>query len=1690
MKRLLLAALLTFNLPLFTSAAEPLRVFIRAGAKSHGPGAHDFPQFLKEWVPLLNERGAKADGGLNFPTKEQFDKTDVLILHAQEAGNIALGEERKNLLEFIARGGGIVTIHAGAVSRDPEWFKGIIGGSWNHAHTKWLEGPMHLYFTDKENPITKEMSNFAMDDEIYYDMDILPECKILAGAYTPKPLVRNEKAAKKAAESTQGGKKVSVYDIQPQVWTYEKDAYRSFVCIPGHYHKNFSHPVLRALILRGIAWAGKRTNTDEFCKPEELGDNLRYVEGGPTRPDKAAEKLEVHPEFNIQLVASEPLINKAMNVDWDEKGRLWVCETPEYPNGLRQANTDVWKESGSALPGKYDRDPIDRISWLEDTNGDGVMDKKHVFADKLELVTSFVFYKTGVIATSAPDIWFLDDTDGDGVCDKRTKLYTGLGKGDTHAVINNARWGLDGWVYATNGYSTSPKVTNGDGSKDFGGYSAGVIRFKPDGSAFEQYSSKGSNTWGLTMTWDGQCFFTQPTCGDVLMHVVLPESVLAKGKMPGTNSYNVLMKGESTYPLMKWEEQAYVQIDQVGKFTAAAGCAIYEGGAWPDKWKYSYFTTEPTINIVSHRFVTPDGVTYKAEKEKGREETEFIRSKDLWFRPIENRVGPDGALYVVDFYNQAVIHNDTRGPLHGPANAAVRPDRDHYFSRIWKVQHKEAKKLDVPVLDKKNFQDLAKVIKTSPNAHVKQQAWRLATETLGFENKGIVGLEENGVGGTGTDAMKIYNETLHLVRGKDGAALAVKSFLDAKTDWERSAVIAGISASVSVDEELKGSPATGVIVTALNSDQSDQLEAFVSALLPRALNPMGISVTFASGREYNMTSDVREVTKLITACVAAPSTANHLKVVILRGIAQQPDTQMAFDATLVEALKKLLADPATASAVLPMVAKWDEKGALKDAVTTQVTAMLAQLADTKLSVDERAQAASGLLAVRGVNAAVLPALTKVLTDDGADDLKRRILSTLGEADDIESGKALISAYAKLNPSLQTTAFDQLIKRPDWSRALLDAVKDGAIKTNDLGPANVARLRTHPDKQVAKLAASLLEKLNPSSVEKNKLLATFTPEVEKPGGSPEKGKMLFTAACAICHKLGQEGKEVGPNLDGMGAHSPSDLLIAVLDPNREVDPTFYVWNIVKKNGEALAGVIAQENTATVQLRNQAGTFEIPKDQIASRENTHRSLMPDGLEALGAENLRDLMAFMNASETRFRIVPLANAYTADTRRGLFASEEATIDTVHFSKFGNITAEGVPYFIQDPTKSQNGANIIALKGGGGKAIAQSYPERVEIAMNMSAKRLHLLSGIAGWGYPATQDDRPAMKVTVIHADGTSEVSELMNGDAFSDYNRIVDVPGSELVEGVVTRGQLRRITLAVKNASPITKLVLESFNNGVTPVVCAITADIAGAGPQPTGTGAASAPKESAAAKPPVKSASAPKPEEVMPAPSSIQWEKGKTKVLIVAGGSSHDFKKWFMDYDAAFLKEAGYSVNTTENSAQATAELKNADVAIISTNRTFFDTLEWRAALFEFVASGKGVIMLHPGTWYGFGKWPELNAQIVGGGSRGHDKLGNFQINVLRKDHAIMIGVPHNFEVFDELYYMNAEADKIPAGTSAIEVLAETSPSQKYGKPHPSVWITDHPKARIVGIALGHDGRVHELPEFKAILTNSVKWVNGK
>jgi type 1 glutamine amidotransferase len=216
---------------LVSHAAQPLRVFIRGGAKTHGPNAHEHERFLNDWKVLLNERGIKTDGAKAWPDAEQLSNTDVLVMYAQDGGNAA-PEQKENLAKFTKRGGGIVVIHTAAVSNDPAWWKSVIGGA-------WVQGP---------HPITLGAVDFKMDDEIYYNLDMSPDVRVLAesdtGDGTPK--------------------------VQAQMWTYEKDNYRAFVTLPGHLYSTFQMPNYRPILLRGICWAGKRTNLDEFCKPEEI----------------------------------------------------------------------------------------------------------------------------------------------------------------------------------------------------------------------------------------------------------------------------------------------------------------------------------------------------------------------------------------------------------------------------------------------------------------------------------------------------------------------------------------------------------------------------------------------------------------------------------------------------------------------------------------------------------------------------------------------------------------------------------------------------------------------------------------------------------------------------------------------------------------------------------------------------------------------------------------------------------------------------------------------------------------------------------------------------------------------------------------------------------------------------------------------------------------------------------------------------------------------------------------------------------------------------------------------------------------------------------------------------------------------------------------------------------------------------
>jgi putative membrane-bound dehydrogenase-like protein len=1359
---------------------------------------------------------------------------------------------------------------------------------------------------------------------------------------------------------------------------------------------------------------------------------------------------------------------------------------------------------------KEDRAARDRVSMLEDSDGDGFLDRRTVFADGLELATSLVFYKDGVIVTQAPDILWLRDTDGDGRAETRVVLYTGWGTFDTHAVTSNLRWGPDGWVYGSVGYSAG-EVRSGTTRTSFGRITAGLYRFRPDGSLLEQVAAGSCNTWGCEIAPDGEIFFSTATCGEPILHVVLPEKVVSRSGMRGVRAAKSIMEENKVFPARTETRQPYVQIDWVGAWTSAAGSTIYDGGAWPDRWNgpsWSFFLHEPTVWLSHHEFLDPQGVSYQGRREAGRQQTHFLTSTDYWFKPIHSRVGPDGALYIVDFYNQIAVHNDTRGPAHGARNAATRPDRDHHFTRLYRVQHREAKTLPAFTLDARQAGTLVEQL-DHPNGWVRATANRLLSEGAGrgamgaLEGKARQGRTSYGrmqalwvmhnlgsldpellLGSMGDADVVVRKAAYRIAAERDNSDYTpdpqqVRQALQDPNERVRLQVLTAI-ATTTVDR-----PVAEVMVEIWPGLRDRHLQAaflavtaqdpmlFVNAsLAARQSSALGELVPHLA-RQIANRNDAGLARGLVLALAGRPAAVDALKVAALQSLtaALRADVKPAADAALGTAMQKLLEAPNTAGAILPLVARWDFAGQVGEAAKAAVAREEARLADTTLGDDLRGQIALNLLGVRSVDPSIVPAVAALVGGNASSALQRRVIDALGTTGEPSVATALLGVLPRLDFELREAAIGQLLTRADWSGALVEALSAGTVPPVLMGPNNLHRLRTHADPAVARRAAAVIEELKgPEAKEKEALVASLLSEVAKPG-DVALGAKLFTENCAACHKYKNEGAEFAPNLTGMGAHGAEDLLVHILDPNRVVEPNFLAVSIETKDDLSYDGIVLRENNAVVVLRNQNAEMEIRKDNIAERRVTGRSLMPEGYEQLGAAGLRNVIAYLMADDLRYRILDLSPAFTANSTRGIYNSLESRDESLRFRKWGVVLHRDIPFDIVNPARTPNGFNLVVLKGGYG--LAQTFPQEVEFKVGLASHRLHFLGGVGGWAFPIGERDQPVARVTVHYREGEPEVFVLRNGVEIADYIGRHDVPGSEALENLdqlLMQGrQLRYFSRPLKGRSVIEKIVLSSYGNQVAPTFVAVTAEIG----EPPATTATTATTEAAAAKP----------VPATPAAPQFSWGTG-LKTLLVGGGTHHDFQRWFHMADVKLLNETGgITAHYTEPKAGLAEALADVDVLVLSNNQAFADEAS-RQAILRHVEQGRGVVGLHAGLWYNWADWPEYNRVVFGGGSRGHDRFMSFPVVVGEPGHPVMKGVPARFEIEDELYWFERD----PAGT-AIEVLA-TSASPAKGREYPQVFVVRHPRARVVGITLGHDGRAHTHPAFVQLLRNAVLWAGGQ
>ncbi len=1350
-----------------------------------------------------------------FPEGADLKSSAAVLIESAEKWDEA---KKARIDAYLKAGGGIVLVH------DAITASGLAKGE----PRKW-SGRVPLFFTPagREDFITRGVSNFDVDDELLQGFEIDSDSRVYATTWTP-----NRKHLKGDEPQPY------VYGVSPMVWTKTMGDGRIVFFVPGKNPGTLGHPAVRELLGRSLAWAGKTEEKETPGKAEAA--ELIYPQGGPLAPREAVASIQTHPDFKVELVAAEPLVSKPINIDWDGLGRLWVVESMEYPEGKKGGGPEsmyaVWdRESILPKPPAVDRPGRDRICRLEDADGDGLMDQRHVFAEDLDLATSFCFHKDGVIVAQPPQVLFLRDTNGDGKSDRREVLYAGLGTHDTHSVLNNLRWGLDGWIYATHGYSSSPKVTSGDGARDFGAIGSGIVRFKADGSAIEMVSAKSGNSWGVDITSDGELFFTQPTSGDLVMHVPVTDRIMAEGGMGSVPSWQVMVHLRPVKPLMTWAEIGENQPnDVIGSFTAACGCAIYEGGSWPDAWKMGYFTAEPTVHIIHHEQLTRSGVTFTAAKSR---EEEFSATSDSWSRPIDTRVGPDGQLYTIDFYNQAILHNDPRGPLHLWNNQAARPDRDHFFGRILRYVHREAKPL--PVVNLQTLEGRVAAL-SHPNREVRFRAQRLIEE-------GDVKSAANMLGDA-TGLAKLHALWIRAAAG----VLGEEEWIAALKDDDRSVQLTAAKV-MGAHPELATEGVVNSIGTSLAKETDPEVRLQVLAALPaKALIAADTLVSINSAADDPWTTAaVTRLAKKSPGEVLAAAMASAEKDKLARLVARLFEFSANDEFRLVPMLRVLGKGGDVGIAMASLTSLRERKlgtspeltvaiNALVESEIPQISATALPLAVQNWHPSEKSarleKAVQRVLASPPREKLVLSALGSMpLFPASLAGFFQQSLVRPGEArtsliDSIlknpapDAAKFLIAAMASLPQGDKAKVAEALLTRADSSMALADALADGTLTASVAGPQLLARLAEHPNKLVRDHAAPVVAKFQGAVEAKSAAINRLLPEVMVPGDATV-GRSIYLG-CAMCHLFKSEGAMIGPVLEGIGAHGVETLLTHIVDPNREVEPSYHVWNVGTQDGGIVAGFISRETAGSLFLKNVGGETEIPRDQITRQTDTGKSLMPEGFESMGAPALRDLISYLRSGDQRFHILTFGESATADGSKGVYLSKDTPGDSVGLNRFGMVEERAVPFQLQDPATAPGGKNVIVLKGGVvPDALSPTMPNRAELPANVQAGRLHLLGAVAGWGFPAVQAHDPLLTITVEYADGTSEDLVLRNGIDIADHALAVDVPGSGRT-GLVSHGQLRYLWRDLKKpAATISRIVLSSAGNSCAPMVAAITLESPG-------------------------------------------------------------------------------------------------------------------------------------------------------------------------------------------------------------------------------------------------------------------------
>jgi len=1004
-------------------------------------------------------------------------------------------------------------------------------------------------------------------------------------------------------------------------------------------------PLLRSFVFAGIflvlvvaIWLEPAAD-----RPAPAGPAAPATPKSPLSPKDELATFKVLPGFRVELAASEPEVVDPVAMAFDEEGSLYVAEMRGYPN--KGVGT------GTITSG--------RIRKLTEPDDKGVYRKSTVYAEGLRFPNSVLPYRGGLLVTMPPDILYFEDTNGDGVADKKRVLYTGFELKNIQAMVNGLQYGLDNWVHA-NGGGGGGTIRSGEAKdmKPLELRSRGV-RFRPDQPGSLEATS-GGGQFGLVQD-EYQRWFTA-TNSQHLRHIVLPDHYLARNPyLPvsavvldipdGVNGHGAVCKVNRISPFEAWRVErtgqragapdakrfAASELVPGGFVTSSCSPLVYTADLFPGPFRGNTFVCEPANNLIHRDILEPTGATFSAKRADA--DCEFLASTDIWFRPVYLTLGPDGAIYVADFYREAI-----ETPLSLPEDIKKKMNLDSQGrGRIWRIVPEGSPPFKKPALGKATSAELVDQL-ANPNSW-----WRLTAQRLLVErgDKATVPalktlLKESNFGPARAHALW----TLHALGGLDDTLIE-------KALEDRSPGVREQALRLSEDRLAKSAPLR-TAVARLADDNVGRVRFQLAFTLGAADAP---ELTAALAKVLRRDADDRwtQTAVLSSAATSAPVLLDMLvhDRDFLKGITPGQLNLMTRLAALIgarsnnkelaQALQLVVEEKENAAwqvAVLEGLGQgqqlanrslaklWQDPPAeLKDAVG-KVRPFFQRAAET--AKDGKKPAAERIAAVRllgyGPFAMAESALPELLAPSHAGELQQAAVRSLARQDDAKVFPLLLSQWNSYGPDVRREVVEAFFTRTDRLRLLLDAIEKKTIAAAHLEPARVDQLRNHRDAEIKKRATALLA--SRTAPERQKIIDEYKSSLALEA-DPARGKLVFQKVCASCHRLENEGKEVGPDLlSALKTKTRDGLLIDILDPSREVDPRYVNYVVSTKGGKVMTGMIAANGATSLTLRRaNKEEEEVLRSEIDEVQATAKSLMPDELEKqLDKQQLADLIAYL--------------------------------------------------------------------------------------------------------------------------------------------------------------------------------------------------------------------------------------------------------------------------------------------------------------------------------------------------------------------------------------------------------------------------------------------------------------------------------